>query len=228
MYSPQEVQDICMICRKYSFFIISDEIYSELAHQNHVSFYKYYPEGTFVTGGLSKAHGGGGYRIGFLVLPKGLDLMHYFVKVASETYSCVSTLGQFAAVKAFSLDSSVDKSINDIADIMRIIISSFCEKLNHIGIQTTTHDGGFYVTAKLNLPQFKTSGELALMLLEQYNLGTLPGTAFGIPENELVLRLAIVDFDGEDVLIRYKNGEDILKFIPQLDEAIEIFKVVLK
>ena len=45
--------------------MLSDEIYGELHHKGqHVSIARFYPEGTIVSGGLSKWCGAGGWRLG--------------------------------------------------------------------------------------------------------------------------------------------------------------------
>uniref|UniRef100_K3WQ85 Aminotransferase class I/classII domain-containing protein n=1 Tax=Globisporangium ultimum (strain ATCC 200006 / CBS 805.95 / DAOM BR144) TaxID=431595 RepID=K3WQ85_GLOUD len=57
---PEVLEDHCAkdtarVARKYRVLVISDEIYSELHHSGeHLSISKYYPEGTIVSGGLSK------------------------------------------------------------------------------------------------------------------------------------------------------------------------------
>ena len=52
--------------------VLSDEIYTDLTFSNdYNSISKFYPELTFhLTGGLSKWCGAGGWRLGFLAVPK--------------------------------------------------------------------------------------------------------------------------------------------------------------
>ena len=38
--------------------------------QKFISMGKIYPEGTFVTNGLSKSHAAGGYRLGYVIFPQ--------------------------------------------------------------------------------------------------------------------------------------------------------------
>jgi len=54
-YSPNELKAIADVAAEYRVIILSDEIYGELHHQGqHVSVARYYPEGTILSGGLSK------------------------------------------------------------------------------------------------------------------------------------------------------------------------------
>ena len=60
---------------------------------------KVYPEGTIVTGGLSKDRSCGGYRLGVGIFPKEPRLlMTDVLKYAGSTYSCVAAPIQFAAL----------------------------------------------------------------------------------------------------------------------------------
>ncbi len=72
LYSKKELEEITKICRKHNVFVIADEIYALTSYnfRNFVSMGKIYPEGTFVTNGLSKDRSAGGYRLGHCILPK--------------------------------------------------------------------------------------------------------------------------------------------------------------
>ena len=56
----------------------------------------------FISGGLSKWCGAGGWRLGFLAVPNGMkNFMNSLKSLASESYSTVNTPTQFAAVEAY-------------------------------------------------------------------------------------------------------------------------------
>ena len=64
-YTSDELTDIATVARQHNILIISDEIYGWLNHNNqHESIASFYPEGTFITTGLSKWCGAGGWRFG--------------------------------------------------------------------------------------------------------------------------------------------------------------------
>lgn len=100
--------EIAKVAKKYRILVISDEIYSELhlgANDVHTSISKFYPEGTVVSGGLSKWCGAGGWRIGFWIFPSGLQwLRRSMLTMASETYTSVASPIQYAARRAFVIE----------------------------------------------------------------------------------------------------------------------------
>lgn len=91
------------VARKYRVLVISDEIYSELHHTGeHLSISRHYPEGTIVSGGLSKWCGAGGWRMGFWLFPPSMRwLRKSMLVMASETYTSVASPIQYAARRAF-------------------------------------------------------------------------------------------------------------------------------
>ena len=72
-YSEAQLQDLAAVMRRHKVLVISDEIYGMLHHDgDHRSLASYYPEGSLVTGGLSKWCGAGGWRLGILHVPAAL------------------------------------------------------------------------------------------------------------------------------------------------------------
>ena len=96
------------ICKDNNIIVISDEIYTELDFNgNYHSISHFYPEGTVISSGLSKWCGAGGWRLGTLIFPKELKIIHDSVRsLASETFTSVSAPIQYAAVKAYTEDHS--------------------------------------------------------------------------------------------------------------------------
>lgn len=63
--------EISKIAKKYKILILSDEIYTDMTFdKSYSSISKFYPEATFISGGLSKWCGAGGWRLGFLPYQK--------------------------------------------------------------------------------------------------------------------------------------------------------------
>ena len=92
VYSKRELEDMAEVCRKHNIVVISDEIYSLItyAEDGFTSMANVYPEGTFVTTGVSKFAGAGGYRLGFAILPTSgteAQVMN-FMKVRPEPAIC--------------------------------------------------------------------------------------------------------------------------------------------
>ena len=106
LYDKLELEEISDVCREQNITVISDEIYAQTTYDfsKFVSMGKIYPEGTFVTNGLSKSHAAGGYRLGYVVFPQhAIDLKTQFKKILATEYTAVSTPIQHAAVAGFVL-----------------------------------------------------------------------------------------------------------------------------
>ena len=104
----EELEELSIICKENNIIVISDEIYTELDFNgNYHSISHFYPEGTVISSGLSKWCGAGGWRLGTLIFPKELKIIHDSVRsLASETFTSVSAPIQYAAVKAYTEDHS--------------------------------------------------------------------------------------------------------------------------
>lgn len=64
LYTHKELMEIAEVCRKSKTLVLADEIYALTTYdiETFVSMGTVYPEGTFVTGGLSKDRSSAGYR----------------------------------------------------------------------------------------------------------------------------------------------------------------------
>ena len=81
------MKEISLIAKKYDILILSDEIYSELSFEkNFKSIANYYPEKTIISDGLSKWCAAGGWRLGYFVIPKSLNLLRDKIKRRSHLY----------------------------------------------------------------------------------------------------------------------------------------------
>lgn len=105
-HSKEELKAIAQVARKYGIVIIADEICGLITYkQQHTSMAELYPEGTIISGGLSKAFGAGGWRVGIWSFPKELHwLQDAMAVVASETFTSVAAPLQYAAIRAYEPD----------------------------------------------------------------------------------------------------------------------------
>ena len=89
----QNLKELAKVAKKYKLIVLSDEIYTDLSFDNNYkSISEFYPEHTFISGGLSKWCGAGGWRLGFLAVPNGSKkFMSSLKSLASESYSTVNT-----------------------------------------------------------------------------------------------------------------------------------------
>lgn len=233
-YTPEQLQALAEVLRKYRVLALSDEIYSGTHFTGeHVSLARYYPEGTIISNGLSKWCGAGGWRVGFFVFPDTLAwLANAMAAVASETFTSTSAPLQYAAISAF--DDRPEMS--DYLDRSRRILGRLAEhgyrSLVDAGAVLTPAGGGFYLFPRfdarrehLHARGIDDSATLCERLLQETGVATLPGSNFGRPPSELSLRLAYVDFDGGAALqaaVHETVDEDFLqRHCPRVTEAMQ-------
>lgn len=208
-YKMEELKAIARVARKYRAILLSDEIYGELHHLGqHVSIARFYPEGTIISGGLSKWCGAGGWRLGTFLFPKSLYwLRDAMAAVASETYTSTSAPIQYAAVRAFKHGAEIERYLMQCRRILRVLGRYIAKRLRKTGIVVLDPEGGFYLFVNFNpfreqliKKGIDTSEKLCARLLEETGVAILPGQEFGRPGEELSARLAYVDFDGARAL----------------------------
>ncbi|HVB72483.1 MAG TPA: aminotransferase class I/II-fold pyridoxal phosphate-dependent enzyme [Ktedonobacteraceae bacterium] len=202
MFSREGAQAIANWSREHGITLISDEIYAELAHgwREHISPAQFYPEGCIVTGGLSKAFSAGGWRLGYAAIPDnaaGKQLVASARALASEIWSSAATPVQEAAVVAYSPNAELTAYVQASARIHAYATARLYETLTNLGALCPRPAGGFYLYPDLSpwreallARNIATSEQLAMHLLDQWDIATLPGTAFCEQPQELRLRLA--------------------------------------
>ncbi len=209
MFTPEFLAPLADYCRANGVMVLSDEIYSLVphGHREHVSMAHYYPEGTVVLGGLSKHLSLGGWRLGTAILPEteaGKSLLRALRVIAGELWSSPTGPVQYAAITAYQDEDDIDAYIDECAAIHAIRTQYLWQQLVDHGVPCAQPDGGFYVFPTFNKwrePLAKlgitTSPGLANHLLDTYQISSLPGTAFGVDEEALSLRLASSYLDME-------------------------------
>lgn len=208
-YSPDQLQALAEVARRYRLVLLSDEIYGELNFTGrHLSIARYYPEGTIISGGLSKWCGAGGWRLGTFVFPESLGwLLDAMATVASESFTSTSAPIQYAAVRAFRGGLRIERYLWQSRRILRTLGMELRRRLQAAGLAVAEPCGGFYLfpdasplRERLAARNIVDSERLCQQLLADTGVAVLPGTVFGRPPEELTARIAYVDFDGARAL----------------------------
>ena len=208
-YTCEELEELAKVAREHRVILLSDEIYGELNFNgNHCSIARFYPEGTIISGGISKWCGAGGWRLGTFSFPDSLSgLLNGMASVASETFTSTSTPIQYAAIKAFSGGIEIERYLWNARRILKALGTETYKLLTDGGIDTPEPEGAFYLfinfsnySEKLKSKNIFTSLDLTTSLLEDTGVALLPGSVFGRPEEEYTARLSYVDFDGARAL----------------------------
>ncbi len=220
-YSRARLQSLAEVMRRHNIIVIADEIYSLLSFSDsHSTIEDFYPEGCIVSSGLSKWCGAGGWRLGFVHIPKimGEALFQGVIGVASETYSCAPSPIQVAATEAYQNEPLASVFLNKQKQLLDEI-SHYCGKnLRLAGVKVHNAEGGFYLFPDFsNFQQaledkgIHTSEQLTNAIMEETGVALLPGSAFGMPPSSLTARLAFVDFDGGQIWDESQQSADFDK-----------------
>ena len=94
VYDRGELETLAEVCRTHGVAVISDEIYARTAFdpEAFTSMGEVYPEGTIVTGGLSKDRGAGGYRVGVGIFPAREKQLLSDVLISASTSMASATM----------------------------------------------------------------------------------------------------------------------------------------
>jgi aspartate aminotransferase len=198
------VRDLCSVAEAYDLVIISDEIYRDLVHDPAAPFTSpavISPERTVVTAGLSKNLALGGWRLGVARLPAGefgRDLRDRLLGIGSEIWSAPAGPVQQAAALAFSEPPELAERVALSRRLHGSVARALAHRFAGAGADVPAPQAAFYL-----YPDFSpladvllerhgiTSDEsLAAVLLHEYGVGVLPGSAFGEDGGRLRLRVA--------------------------------------
>ena len=222
----KNLKELAAIAKKYNLLVLSDEIYTDLTFCNkYESISKYYPEKTFISGGLSKWCGAGGWRVGFFAVPNQLsELLENIKTLASESYSTVNSPAQYAAVEAYEGDFSEYKART--LNILRSVGYYVYNNLKSNKVLINPPQGAFYLMPEFPNKKYKTSTELCESILDDTGVAMLPASDFGFGPKKMLTRLCYIDFDGTEFLKATINGKIIddkiiEKYAPNVVEGVQ-------
>ena len=219
------LKELAKISKKYNLIILSDEIYTDLSFDNtYDSISKYYPGSTFISGGLSKWCGAGGWRLGFLAVPNGMkDFMKSLKSLASESYSTVNTPTQFAAVEAYK--GNYESYKLKVRGILNAVGTYVYNNLKSNKVLINPPQGAFYLMPEFRNKKYKTSSKLCETILNETGVAMLPGSDFGFNPKRMLTRLSYTDFDGFEFFKNISNynsiSEEMVKtYAPNVVEGV--------
>ena len=214
VYDLSELEGLAEVLRKHpDIFIVSDEIYEHINFRGgHVSIAGIAGmyERTITVNGVSKAFAMTGWRIGYIGAADWIAKA--CTKFQGQNTSGANAIAQRATITA--LEAPVSK-IQFMIDKFRERRNLILELLGDIeGFNLNVPEGAFYVFPDISYffgkilqgTTINTASDFALYILEQANVATVTGEAFGNPNC---------------IRISYAASEDELK------EAVKRIKKVL-
>lgn len=215
IYSKEELRSLADVLQKHpQILVVSDEIYEHInygvtAHASMASFEDMYDR-TITVNGVAKAFAMTGWRIGYIGAPT--YIARACNKLQGQVTSGANCIAQRAVITALvESPSRVQFMVDEFKERRALIL----ELLNSIdGFKCNEPEGAFYVfpdvTAyfgkTLNGTTINNASDFAMYLLENANVATVTGDAFG---------------NGNCIRISYAASEK------EIREAISRIKVAL-
>lgn len=199
MASHSEQQAMLDFARKKGIAIISDEVYGTLVYDGstHAPSFLQIADETdpvFVVNSFSKPWAMTGWRIGWLTHPKSLAEAMRILSPAANTGT--ANFNQYGALAALSpKGDTFRESLRKRCEDNRALVADFIARQNRV--RWMKPDGAFY--GFLHVDGLQDSMAFARELVLEANVGTAPGSAFGIgdPRDEAYVRICFArDADG--------------------------------
>ncbi|WP_445385617.1 pyridoxal phosphate-dependent aminotransferase [Robiginitalea sp. IMCC44478] len=189
VYSKKELEGLAEVLREYpDIFIVSDEIYEHINfREGHVSIAGIpgMYERTITVNGVSKAFAMTGWRIGYIGAASWIAKA--CTKFQGQITSGANAIGQRATIAALQAPVEKIRFMIDEFHKRRDIILQLLREIE--GFQVNVPEGAFYVFPDISDFFGKTlrgktinnASDFALYLLEEANVATVTGEAFGNP-----------------------------------------------
>ncbi len=190
MYSKKEYEALGKVLDKHpNIFIMSDEIYEHINYDAKPFSIAAIPslyDRTITVNGLAKAFAMTGWRIGYIGAPEWIAKA--CTKLQGQITSGTNCIAQRAAITAVLAPIEKIQYMVDEFKTRRDMIIDLLRAID--GFNVNVPEGAFYVFPdvsaffgkKLKGNLIKNASDFAMYLLEQANVATVTGEAFGAPD----------------------------------------------
>jgi aspartate/methionine/tyrosine aminotransferase len=178
VFSRRELEGIAEVAQEHDLLVFADEIYEKLTYDGakniSIGSLPGMEERTITVNGFSKAYAMTGWRIGYIVAEKELSAtlrkLHYYATL------CPNSISQKAAVSALTgPQDCVQEMLREYSRRRKLMI----DELNQIqSLAYAAPNGAFYVFPDFSSIE-KSDDALALRLLNEAGVVTVPGSGFG-------------------------------------------------
>jgi aspartate aminotransferase len=192
VYSAAELRALADVILESDALIITDEIYDAISYVAYARLLRVAPEledRTLVVNGAAKAYAMTGWRVGYIAGPQ--PVITAIKDIQSHTSTHTSSISQQAALKAYTPDAAIERTVEEMAAAFHKRRDLIMELLAEIpGVSCTIPDGAFYVFPNVSGLLGKplkggvvcaTSDDLNNYLLDQAHIACVAGEAFGAP-----------------------------------------------
>jgi len=191
VFSKEELRGLADIAKEKDLVLISDETYDFLTYEGieHVSPASFadIKDRVILCGSFSKRYSLTGYRVGYVFAEQGF--IDHMLKVHDTLTICAPAISQKAAIAALQAEQG-QQHVGDLIKKFTANREQMCKKLDEVSnfFEYQKPEGAYYILAKYKNIQI-SSIELAVKILREAKVITIPGIAFG-PAGENHLRFS--------------------------------------
>ena len=190
LYTKEELKGIAeVVARHENVFIMADEIYEHINFVGKHESIAQFPEvrdRVITINGVAKGFAMTGWRIGFIAAP--LEIAKACNKLQGQVTSATCSIAQKATVRAMQMDPNTSEDIINMRNIFRQRRDMVYKLLCDIpGLKVRLPLGAFYFFPDVssyygksfNGNKIENSTDMAFYLLNEANVATVMGSAFG-------------------------------------------------
>ena len=221
LYTKEELKGIAeVVARHENIFVMSDEIYEHINFVGKHESIAQFPEikdRVVTVNGVAKGFAMTGWRIGFIGAPT--VIAKACNKLQGQVTSATCSIAQKATVRAMEMDPATSEDIINMRNIFRERRDMVYKLLCDIpGLKVRMPQGAFYFFPDVssyygksfNGKKIENSTDMAFYLLNEANVATVMGSAFG---------------DDDCIRLSYATSEDLLKeALRRIKEALANLK----
>ncbi|MCK4562222.1 MAG: pyridoxal phosphate-dependent aminotransferase [Flavobacteriaceae bacterium] len=190
VYTESEFRALAKVLEKYpNIYILSDEIYEHINYGTpNFSFaaIENMYDRTITVNGVAKAFAMTGWRIGYIGAPEWIAKACN--KMQGQITSGANCIAQRATITALDAPVSKIQYMVDEFQTRRDLMIDLLSKIE--GVKTNVPEGAFYIFPDVSFYFGKTiqgklikdASDFAMLLLEEANIATVTGDAFGAPD----------------------------------------------
>ncbi|WP_198938369.1 pyridoxal phosphate-dependent aminotransferase [Tenacibaculum holothuriorum] len=207
IYSEEEYRALAKVLEKYpDIFVLSDEIYEHINYGtkpfSFAAIESMYDR-TITVNGLAKAFAMTGWRIGFIGAPEWIAKA--CTKMQGQITSGTNCIAQRAAITAVKASPEKVQYMVDEFKNRRDLVLQLLGEID--GFKLNVPEGAFYIFPDISAffgktiqgKKIENANDFSMLLLEEANVATVTGEAFGAPNcirlsyaaSELQLREAV-------------------------------------
>ena len=191
IYTEKEYRDLAKVLENYpDIFILSDEIYEHISYGTSTFSFAAIPcmyDRTITVNGVAKAFAMTGWRIGYIGAPEWIAKA--CTKMQGQITSGANCIAQRATITALTEPVSNIQFMVQEFNKRRDMVIKLLREID--GFKVNVPKGAFYVFPDVTSFFGKTikghkinnASDFSLLLLEEANVATVTGDAFGAPKN---------------------------------------------